>query len=146
MSYDKSDAVAAEILLRIRTITTAGGFNTDIGAKAFDGRQKLSDVQEDCCTVIEGDDDPLEQREVRSSVLLPFLIVGQSKCDLDNPYAKARAMAADIKRAIFHDGNDLGGKVKEVKYLGRSIAPRGDGADFVTVGVEIEVHYVELLA
>ena len=146
MSLDNSDQVAAEVLLRIQNITTANGFNTDIGLKAFDGRQKLSDVKDDCCTVIEGDDDPQEQRMCLSNVLQPFLIVGQSRCDIDNPNARARAMVADIKRAIFHDGNDLGGKVKSVTYLGRVLAPREDGADIVTAGVEIEVQYVQSLA
>ena len=50
-------------------------------------------------------------------------------------------MIRDMKRATFFDGRTLGGKVYEVRYLGKDIGPRPDGVALVQARIAISVSF-----
>jgi hypothetical protein len=110
------------------------------------GKRSLpEDDKPPCIVIIEGNDDPVETpgRIPSCLTILPFLIDAFDACDPDNPNDAAHAMIRDIKRAIFRDGTTLGGKVRSVKYTGRDIGPRPDGAALVQARVTLEIGFAE---
>jgi hypothetical protein len=149
--YQSAEDIGAEIGTRLATRTVALGAETDLGAKVHLGRRHIDDTMIPCCVVVEGDDVP-ERTNVKTAVHLQqrYVLFAYVPCDPSNPNTAAHAAIRDMKRAIFTTGgapdNKLGGKVREVEYLGRDIGPRADGAAFVLAAVEIGVEYVENLA
>ena len=144
--YTRASDVAAEVATRLASIRLANGAETDIGRDVMRGRRSLpEDDKPPCMVVMEGNDDPRDTpgRIPSCQTLLPFVIDAFDHCDPNNPNDKAHAMIRDIKRAIFKDGATLGGKVRSVKYTGRDIGPRPDGAALVQARVTIEVEFVE---
>lgn len=147
-ALNTAESVANEIKARITAIRTANGSETEIGRDVMMGRRKIpGDDRPPCAIVLEGADDPLDHPGRIPSALIQqsYFIDGFDVCDPDNPNTKAHAMIRDIKRAIFAGDSTLGGKVREVKYLGRDIGPRPDGVALVQVRVIIGVEYVENL-
>lgn len=147
-ALNTAESVANEIKARITAIRTANGSETEIGRDVMMGRRKIpGDDRPPCAIVLEGADDPLDHPGRIPSALIQqsYFIDGFDECDPDNPNTKAHAMIRDIKRAIFAGDSTLGGKVREVKYLGRDIGPRPDGVALVQVRVIIGVEYVENL-
>ena len=143
--------VAAEIVARIQTITVALGAETNIGTNVLQGKRKLpADDEVPCAILIEGEDSVDEAAGRTQSALVKvtqsYLIDGFDVCDPDNPNVKAHAMIRDIKRVLFKDGRTFGGRVVEVKYLGRDIGPRPDGVALVQARVMIDVSFAEDLA
>lgn len=148
VALNTAESVANEIKARITAIRTANGSETEIGRDVMMGRRKIpGDDRPPCAIVLEGADDPLDHPGRIPSALIQqsYFIDGFDVCDPDNPNTKAHAMIRDIKRAIFAGDSTLGGKVREVKYLGRDIGPRPDGVALVQVRVIIGVEYVENL-
>lgn len=142
-------AVSAEIKTRLQAILLTNNCETDIGRDVMMGRRKIpGDDQPPCVMVLEGLDDNQDQpgRSPLALVEQQYVISAFDKCDADNPNDQAHAMIRDIKRAIFKDGADWGGKVKKVKYIGRDIGPRPDGVALVQAQVLISVTYVEDLS
>ena len=149
--YVKSSDVSAEIIARIQTITVANGFETDIGLNVKRGRRKLPVEDEVPCAVLIEGNDSVEDTAGRTQtafvkVKQPYLIDGFDACDPDNPNDKAQAMIRDIKKVLFKDGRNFGGKVVEVNYQGKDIGPRADGVALVQARVAIEVSFAEDLA
>lgn len=147
--FSSAGQVSAEIKARLQKILVSNQFETDIGRDVMMGRRKIpGDDKPPCTMVFEGMDDVQAQPGRMASVLIQqqYVIDGFDTCDPDNPNDKANAMIRDIKRAIFADGATWGGKVKSVKYLGRDIGPREDGAALVQARVLIGVEFVEDLA
>lgn len=145
-TYTRASDVAAEVSARLATIRLTSGAETDIGRDVMRGRRNLpEDDKPPCIVVIEGNDDPRDTpgRIPSCHTSLPFVIDSFDVCDPDNPNDKAHAMIRDIKRALFKDGATLGGQVRSVKYTGRDIGPRPDGAALVQARVSIEVEFVE---
>lgn len=146
-----AEAVGAELSARLATRTVAQGAETNLGAKVYRGRRHVDDTMIPCCVVIEGDDVPARVSVgTRYSLDQRYVLFAYVPCDPDNPNDAAHAAIRDMKRAVFVSGGQpdvkLGGKVKEVEYLGRDIGPRADGASFVLAAVEIGVSYVENVA
>ena len=144
--YTRASDVAAEVATRLASIRLANGAETDIGRDVMRGRRSLpEDDKPPCIIVIEGNDDPRDTpgRIPSCQTLLPFVIDAFDVCDPNNPNDKAHALIRDIKRVLFKDGATLGGKVRSVKYTGRDIGPRPDGAALVQARVTIEVEFVE---
>lgn len=145
-TYTKAADVAAEVATRLALILLTNACETNIGRDVMRGRRKLpEDDKPPCIIVIEGNDDPQDTpgRIPSCHTMLPFIIDAFDVCDANNPNDKAHAMIRDIKRAIFKDGATLGGQVRSVKYTGRDIGPRPDGAALVQARVTIEVEFVE---
>lgn len=140
--------VADELEARLKTIRIADNFETDIGRDVAMGRRKIpGDDQPPCLQVLEGLDDVRDYQGRNPMVLTEqqFVISGFDKCDPDQPNKRAHAMIRDIKKAVFKgpDGSTWGGKVKQVRYLGKDIGPRPDGVALVQAQVLIAVQFVE---
>lgn len=149
--HSSAEAVAGEIVLRMGGITQANGFETDIGVSIHQGLRHISDDMLPCAVVIEGEDIPGDMN-VKGDIELDqrYVLYGYLPCDPLDPNVAAHAAIRDMKRAIFTTNGKpdkwWGRRVREVKYLGRDIGPRTDGAAFVLAAIEIQVTYVESLA
>lgn len=146
----KSEDVSDAIVGRLANISAANGYETEIGTNIMRGRRKLpADDEPPCIQFVEGGDD-FEDSPSRANptimVTQVYVIDAYDACDANNPNVRAHAMIRDIKKAIFGDGRNLGGAVREVRYLGKDIGPRPDGAGFVQARVSINVTFVEDLS
>jgi len=150
-SHHSAEAVGTELSTRLATRTVAQGAETNLGATVYRGRRHIDDTMIPCVVVIEGDD-VVARANARTEVQLDqrYVLFAYVPCDPNHPNDAAHAALRDMKRALFNtDGkadNRLGGKVKEIEYLGRDIGPRADGASFVLAALEVGVAYVENLA
>lgn len=153
MTYFTAEQIADEFSARLATITVANGFQTEIGTRVLDGAVKVDDEMVPCVSVVEGADmvqNGPSQRVVTAHILQQYAAVAYLACDPAAPNKAARKAIADMKRAIFRtDGkpdSTWGGRVRAVRYRGRNIGPRADGAPIVMAIVEIEVEFAEQLA
>lgn len=150
-AHHSAEAVATEIVQRLGGIAVASGCETGIGAKVYQGLRRIDDEMIPCCVVIEGDDSPGQfQLNGDLQIEQKYVLYAYLECDPLNPNVKAHAAIRDMKRALFlTDGKPdkrWARRVVEVKYLGRDIGPRTDGAKFVLAAIEVAVDYVENLA
>lgn len=139
---DVSDALTA----RIEQIKGSAPYSTDIGKKVLRGRRTLDEAMLPCTVIIE-DEDGIEARGglhgEKVKVAQTYFIEGHCACNPDQPNDKAHEILADLKLAIFGGDPKLGGAVFELRYNGRVISTREDGAEFVAAGIEIEAVFVE---
>lgn len=149
--YKDAEAVAGEIEGRVAQIAVANGFETDIGTRIFHGRVAVNDDEPPCTSIIEGDD-TIQGTPGRSAVWKVeqvYALVAYAPCDPAHPNQAAHKIIRDLKRAIFKTNGKpdatFGGKVLEVHYKGRHIAPRADGVAVVMAIVEIAVVFAESL-
>jgi hypothetical protein len=145
----RQEDVANELAMRLATRTVANGAETNIGAAVLHGRRHIDDDRVPLCVVVEGTDAPVMSDNLRVSTSKTdksYVLVAYDKCEADHPNRKAHAMIRDLKRAVFHDGRTLGGKVKGVVYVGCDIGPRKDGVGIVMATIEVRVEFVEDLA
>lgn len=147
----RAEDIGIELAARLAACTVAQGAETDLGAKVYRGRRRVDDDMIPCVALIESVDRP-SPVNVRTQAKIDqrYEVYAYLPCDPDNPNDAAHAALRDLKRAIFRTGGvpdaKLGGKVREVVYLGRDIGPRADGAKFVVAAIEVGVEYVEDLA
>lgn len=144
----KAGDLADLIVARIRTITKANGFETDIGLQAFEGKLVIADedVGDGACTIIEGVDTVNDRpgRIPNNQIEQRFGVVAYMPCDPRWPNRAAHSVIRDIKRAIWSNKNaTFDDQVILVKYLGKDIGPRADGVKIVLGMVEFSVQYVE---
>lgn len=145
-----AESVSDEVKRRLELCTVALGAETDLGTKVFRGRRVISDDMIPCAVILEGPDHVLEQQGLRVDIEQQYLLYAYVPCDAANPNVAAHKALRDLKRALFTtDGKpdwNWGRRVKNVKYEGKDIGPRTDGAAFVLVIVDIAVEYVETLS
>lgn len=147
----RAEDIGTELSTRLAACTKALGAETDLGLKVYRGRRHVDDTMLPCAVVIEGDDAPA-RGNVKTQVKLDqrYVLFAYVPCDPDNPNDAAHAAIRDMKRALFKTNgvpdNRLGGKVRDLEYLGRDIGPRSDGSAFVLAAIEVGVEYVEDLA
>ena len=143
--YTTAQQVADGVAERIALISTANGYETDIGQRLFKGRRAVDESAVPCSVLIEGNDTPVDRpgRLPAVSIKQRYVIAAYVACDPNNPNVAAHAAIRDIKRAMFNGDGNFGGKVLKVTYQGRDIGPRADGVPVVFVTVEIDVDYVE---
>lgn len=150
-SLHTAEAIGDEITARLATRTIALGSETDLGLVVYRGRRHIDDSMIPCAVVIEGDDAPARSN-VRTEYKIDqrYLLFAYVPCDPNHPNTAAHAAIRDMKRAVFSVGGKpdprLGGKVRDLQYLGRDIGPRSDGSAFVLAAIELGVEYVEDLA
>lgn len=150
--YTNASQIAADIEARVKAITKANGYETDIGTTVFRGKIAVNDEDVPCTSIIEGLDTVQDTpgRITRWSIDQAYALVGYEHCDPAAPNDTAHAIIRDLKRAMFITNGQpdatLGGKVRKVSYKGRNIAPRADGQSIVMGIVEFGVEYVESLA
>lgn len=147
----RAEDVTAAISTRLATCTVAQGAETDLGASVYEGRRHVDDEMIPCSAIIEADDAPDDRVVVTlMNVGQRYVLFAYVPCDPLHPNRAAHAAIRDMKRAIFltngKPDRTWGGAVRKVKYLGRDIGPRADGAAFVLAAIEIEIEYVEDLS
>lgn len=145
--------IGLEISTRLATRTVALGAETDLGVAVFRGRRVVDDDQVPCVAIIEGNDEVEEgdsRRTLDARITQHYVMLAYVPCDPANPNDAAHAAIRDMKRALFTTAGQpdrtMGGTVKRVRYRGRDIGPRADGAAFVVASVEVSVEFVEDLA
>ena len=148
-----AEAVGQEIALRLAQCTVALGAETDLGVKVFRGRRTVNDDMVPCTAIIEGQDEIEEHENSRTAearIKQDFVLLAYLMCDPLNPNDVAHKALRDLKRAVFSTAGTadrtLGGKVKRVRYQGRDIGPRADGAAMVVVALEFSAEFVENLS
>lgn len=153
ISLHSAEAVGLELATRLATRTIALGAETDLGLSVFRGRKVIDDDQVPCVAIIEGSDeiDEADQgRGTEARIRQQFVLLAYVPCDPLNPNDAAHAAIRDMKRAVFCTGvvgdRTMGGLVRRVRYRGRDIGPRGDGAAFVVAALEISAEFSEDLA
>lgn len=144
----RAEDLATLVVARVKTISKANGFETDIGLQAFEGKLVIADedVGEGACTIVEGVDSVNDRpgRIPNNQIEQRFAVVAYVKCDPRYPNRAAHAVIRDIKRAIWSNKNaTFDNQVLLVKYLGKDIGPRPDGVNIVLGLVEFSVTYVE---
>jgi len=149
--FVKSEDVANEVVARLATITIASGAETDIGTNIQEGRRRMpADDEPPCIQLVEGndelDDEAGRSQTARIKVSQVFVIDAFDRCDPDNPNRQAHKMIRDLKRAIFKGDRTFGGKVFDVRYLGKDIGPRPDGSALVQARIAIRVSFAEDLS
>lgn len=143
--YHDASAIAQHMTEVLRTITTANGYYTDIGAqRVFRGRRKIDDNHVPCAVLVEGDDKVIGTGVPPNlNISQSYVVGGYVKCDPDNPNDAAHLVIKDLKKAFFAKGNELAKRVRKVEYVGRDIGPRADGEAIVFAVVHIDIEYVD---
>lgn len=145
------EQLAAEVKRRVALCTIAQGAETDLAAQVFEGRRKIGPDMIPCVAIIEGTDTARQANgSVNCEVTQHFVVFAYVPCSAADPNIAARAAIRDIKRAIFTTNGRgdyyWGRTVRQVRYMGKDIGPRADGASFVVAAVEFEVDFVENLS
>lgn len=155
--YTRARDIAQHLTTVMEGITTANGYETDIGVRVFRGKRKIDDSHVPCAVILEGEDKPGgTQGPASQQVTQSYVLGGYVECDPDNPNDAAHSIIADIKKAVFtlidptraeeiSGTTTFGGRVKSVTYTGRDIGPRTDGVPIVFAVVHIDVVFVEQL-
>lgn len=138
----KASQLAATIFARLQAITTANGYETNIGARGFRGRRKLEEEHMPCFVLHEGDDTTQDSTKKAVAIRQEYVVEGHMTCDPNNPNDAAHKMISDIKRVIWASGFD---GTAQTYYNGRGIAAREDGANSVSCFVRFAVSYPERL-
>lgn len=146
----RADDLGAYLTSILSEIKVVNGYETDIGSLVYRGKLKHDEDRIPYCTIVEGEDRPLDQGQDQVAISQQYAVGAYLQCDPDNPNDAAHKAIRDIKRVIFARGEGpararLGNKVKNVKYLGKDIGPRADGMAIVFAVVHFEVEYVEHL-
>lgn len=147
-----ASAVAALVRERIGRIKIEDGFETDLGLTVFQGKIRVADEDVPaggCISIVEGVDTVNDRPGRIPNALIEqrFGMVAYMPCDPANPNLAAHAAIRDIKRVMWANKNaTFDGAVSMVKYLGKDIGPRADGAKIVIGLVEIGVQFVEDLS
>jgi len=145
MNYTTAAEIAANLAVRLATITLASGAETDIGNLVLRGRRNVDEAMVPCCVLIEGSDTITDRpgRLPAVAITQRYVIGAYVRCDANHPNDAAHAAIRDIKKALFGDGGTLDGRVMKASYRGRDIGPRMDGVPIVFVTVQIDIDYVE---
>lgn len=136
---------------RLRGITVANGYRTDIGLKVYRGRRNIEMSSDTPCLVlIEGLDNVRDRNPSAALVSQEFAVSAYLKCDPDDPNDAAHDACYDIKRALFtikrpSNTPNFEGRVKDVVYAGKQIGTRADGEAVVQAVVNFDVVYSESL-
>jgi hypothetical protein len=144
--YTSAEDIAADLSARLASITVANGYETDIGVRSYRGRTHIDENAVPCSVLIEGEDRVADTKVNAVKLLQDYVLGGYALCDPNNPNDTAHKIIRDIKRAVFKDGDKLGGKVRKLEYKGRNIGPRADGRAVVFAVVFITIEYAETLS
>lgn len=142
-------AFAAENLVeRLSRIDADAGYLTSVGRHVYWGRKTIPSGTSAFVALHETDEEGVLEQKSDGVVLLrvPYVIEAQMPCDPDHPNEAGHRMVRDIKAAIFGAGMQLAGCLNDIRYAGRTIFQRDNGAKNVVVQVRIEVTLTESLA
>lgn len=142
----KASTLAERLSDRIAQITIANGYLTNIGAKVFRGKGKLDENDLPCTVLVEGEERIDDSSEIQYKARARFTFEGHDACDPDHPNDKAHMIIADLKRAIFDGDRTFGGMIRPrigLRYAGRRIATRDDGARIIAASIDIDCEVAE---
>jgi len=150
----KADQIANALRARLERIQRRNGYETDAGLTVFEGRTQIDPDRLPCVVMYEPEDTVGNTRGREGALpsgvwalnTQPFEFEARAECDPDHPNRTARALIADIKRAIFSDDLTLGGLVTRIGYTGRLIDSRTFGSEIVGAVVKVEVVFNENVA
>jgi hypothetical protein len=145
MTTGTAESVGLAIAARLATITVAGGFETDVGARVYRGRRRIDPAQVPCVVMVEAEDKVLDHNAKSVRLHQRYIVEAHAACDPDHPNDAAHKMLRDIKRAVFTADKTLGGVARDIFSAGRGIAGRDDGLSIVSAIVEVDVEYIENL-
>lgn len=145
------EALAAEVNRRVSLCTIAQGAETDLAERVYEGRRHVSDDMIPCAAIIEAPDvAQWSQAGTNYHTTQRFVVYAWVPCAALHPNIAARAAVRDLKRALFSTNGrpdqTWGRSVQLVRYLGKDVGPRADGASFVCVAVEFDVQFAENVA
>jgi hypothetical protein len=150
MLFFNAEEISDEVLARVGRCKIENGYETDLGRQIFRGRRVIDDDMIPCAVILEGPDRVLDTQGLQCELDQQYLIYAYVPCDPKHPNVAAHAALRDIKKAMFSTNGkgdwNWGRRVKAVRYQGKDIGPRSDGAAFVLVIVDIGVEYVEMMA
>lgn len=144
----KASTLAERLSARIAQITIANGYLTDIGLKVFRGKGKLDEADLPCTVLVEGEERVDDSAEIQYKARQRFTFEGHDECDPDHPNDKAHMIIADLKRALFSGDRTYGAMVRPrtgLRYAGRRIATRDDGARIIAASIDIDCEVTENL-
>lgn len=141
-----ASTIALAITDRIQQITTANGYQTNIGGRAYRGKLRLDESQMPCVVIIELPGESSSAQTAACKTTAGYLIEGHSDCDPENPNDVGHLIIADLKKAIFSGDLTFYKKAIACRYVGCTIEPRTDGLSLVSANIEIAIDYVENLA
>ncbi len=139
----RANDIASELVNRLKTIRTANGYTTDVGAAVYRGQRQLSATN--ACTLFEGEEDATgttRKEPYTLTALVHYVAEAAVACDPNNPDIAGHALAADMQRALFTGDATLGNLLASpLLYTGRVIQPRPDGQSIVTVQIKLDALY-----
>lgn len=152
----KTNDIVKQLVERLGAIRRVDGFATDAGLNVSRGRPAVAGGAEEALDVFELEDQIEKQRvdgsgasdctAVDTDLLLPINIEGYAVVAADQHMEVGHALVSDIKRAVFGGDMTWGGLATHTHYIGRTIDRRAEGANAVTVLVQIRIGCVEDLA
>lgn len=152
----KANDIVKQLVERLGAIRRVDGFATDAGLNVSRGQPAVAGGADETLDVFELEDQIEKQRvdgsgasdcaAVDTDLLLPINIEGYAVVAAEQHMEVGHALVADIKRAIFSGDMTWGGLATHTRYIGRTIDRRAEGANAVTVLVQIRIGCVEDLA
>jgi hypothetical protein len=134
----KASALAAAIFERLSAISTANGYETNVGSRGFRGRRKLEEEHMPCFVLHEGEDTPQDDARKAVSLRQQYIVEGHMQCDPNHPNDAAHKMIADFMKALWSAPFQ---GTQQIFYKGRAIAAREDGANSVSCFIRFDVSY-----
>lgn len=153
MSDTIRETIIKDFLARLAVITTANGYNTNIGARVLRVRKNVNPEELPCCVVWPGAETGVASYG-ENACTMPIRIEGLAEFGSVNPSVLSEQILGDLKKCIFQPGNTLSrtmsGWVRSPDYID-FLAYAGGGTDTYpeegqkTVGASIlvEVGYTE---
>jgi hypothetical protein len=139
----RANDIATAIVDRLKTIRSNAGFNTNVGAAVYRGRQQLAEPN--ACTLFEGEEDASGSAYIEPytvTAIIHFTAEAAVVCDPLNPDVAGHDLAEDMQKALFSGSATLGGLLASpLIYTGRVIQPRKDGQAIVTVQIKLDALY-----
>lgn len=143
-----SEDLAAIFLAKLKNITQLQGYRTDIGLTVFDGRRQIEPNEIPCSIFHEGedrmadDDAKVSGMPKQASVIQHYVFEGITGCDPKHPNIAARAIVADLKKAIFATDDVLRRKIIFIRYTGKTFGAREGGTTMISAAIQIDVSYI----
>ncbi|MFO7598032.1 MAG: hypothetical protein R6W92_17005 [Desulfocurvibacter africanus] len=109
--------IIGAIAARVATITTAGGYGTDIGGHVFLGYQQVFEGDQlPGCMILPQPETAAREGYGKSTQVMPVQIVAVSRIGAANPVDLAESMLADLIKAIAGGDRTLGGLAQCLVY------------------------------
>jgi len=131
MSDTIRETIIKNFLARLAVITTAHGYNTDIGGNVYRVRKTVDPDELPCCVVWPGAEKG-EASYGENSCTMQIRLEGIAGFGAENPSVVSEKILGDLKKCIFEPGNALAeppsGWLRSPDYID-SLSYTGGGTD-----------------